>query len=126
MSTAARIPDAALILVIEDREWIDLAICRDQGPLFFEPWGERPSARQRRETRAKSLCAVCPVQAACLEAGRRNRESGVWGGETEEERARAGFAPRGNARRSVIAARKENNDEAPTEHHDVPDNHEAA
>lgn len=118
MSTAARIPEAALFLVIEDREWIDFAVCCDQGHLFFEPWGERPSARLRRESQAKRLCASCPVQAPCLDAGRRNHESGVWGGETEEERALAGYAPRGNARRAVAAARRTAAGE--TNHSDSP------
>lgn len=118
MSTAARIPEAALFLVIEDREWIDFAVCRDQGHLFFEPWGERPSARLRRESQAKRLCASCPVQQPCLDAGRRNHESGVWGGETEEERALAGYAPRGNARRAVAAARRTAATE--TTHSDAP------
>lgn len=118
MTAAARIPEAALFLVIEDREWIDFAVCRDQGHLFFEPWGERRSARLRRESQAKRLCASCPVQAPCLDAGRRNHESGVWGGETEEERALAGYAPRGNARRAVAAARRSAASE--TTHSDAP------
>lgn len=107
MSTAARFPPLPLPVVgaVEDREWVDFAICRNKGHLFFEPFGERPGPRRRREAHAKKLCAQCPVQQACLDAGRRNHESGLWGGETEEERALAGYPPRGNVRRSVVAAR---------------------
>ena len=105
MSTAARFPPAPVVGAIADREWIDFAICRSRGHLFFEPFGERPGPRRRREAIAKRLCAQCPVQEACLLAGRRNRESGLWGGETEEERALAGYPPRANVRRSVVAAR---------------------
>ncbi len=38
---------------------------------------------------AKSVCAVCPVQGACLEYALTRREKeGVWGGCTERERRR--------------------------------------
>lgn len=121
MSTAARVAHPPVIAAIEDREWNDFAICRGRGDLFFEPFGERPGPR-RREAVAKRLRAQCPVQLACLGAGRRNKESGIWGGETEEERALAGYAPRANVRRSVVAAR--NGGGASRDH--FGDGHEAA
>lgn len=96
-----------LIAVVADREWIDQAICGSHAHLFFGSFRERPGTRRRREARAKRMCARCPVQDVCREAGRRNHESGVWGGETDEERARAGYPPRGVARRSVAEARRE-------------------
>lgn len=105
ISSTARFLPPPVDKAIEDRDWIDFAICRGRGHLFFEPFGERPGPRRRREAKAKRICAQCPVQERCLEAGRRNRESGIWGGETEEERTLAGFPPRGNVRRSVVAAR---------------------
>ena len=105
MSIAPRFPPIPLFDVVEDREWVNRAICRRKGSLFFEPFGERPGPRSRRELQAKQLCTRCPVHDECLEAGRRNRECGIWGGETEEERALAGYPPRGNVRRGVIAAR---------------------
>ena len=40
----------------------------------------------------------------CRRAARDNRENGFWGGESEEERAAAGFPPRSINRRSVQAA----------------------
>ncbi len=107
MSSAPRFLPKPVIGAIVDREWVDFAVCRGRSDLFFEPFGERPGPRARREAIAKHLCAQCPVQAPCLEAGRRNHESGLWGGETEEERTQAGFPPRANVRRSLIAARRE-------------------
>ncbi|MDG2111300.1 MAG: WhiB family transcriptional regulator [Actinomycetota bacterium] len=105
MSASARFLPAPVFGAIEDREWVDFAICRTRGALFFEPFGERPGPRRRREAVAKRLCSECPVHEVCLDAGRRNHESGIWGGETEEERALAGYPPRANVRRSVVAAR---------------------
>lgn len=107
MSSAPRFRPKPVIGSIVDREWIDVAICRGRYDLFFEPFGERPGPRRRREAIAKALCGQCPVQVCCREAGRRNHESGLWGGETEEERTRAGYPPRANVRRGLIAARRE-------------------
>ena len=47
----------------------------------------------RREARARSICESCDVLAACRNYARSNRELGFWGGESESERAEAGFAP---------------------------------
>jgi len=91
---------------VEDRSWLELAACRDQGVLFFGPPGEQPAERQHREAQAKALCATCSAVFACREAGRRNHEHGIWGGESDEERAHAGFSPRRLVRRSVSAARR--------------------
>lgn len=107
MSSAPRFLPKPVIGAVVDREWVDFAICRGKYHLFFEPFGERPGPRARREAKAKRLCAQCPVQAPCLEAGRRNHESGLWGGETEDARVRAGFPPRANVRRDLVAARRE-------------------
>ncbi len=41
----------------------------------------------------------------CRNAGRLNLEHGIWGGENDEERALAGYAPRSPSRRSVLQAR---------------------
>lgn len=65
--------------------------CRGHTDLFFTPAGERPEARLARETIARAFCAACPVELACRTWARENREYGFWGGETEEERAAAGF-----------------------------------
>jgi hypothetical protein len=44
------------------------------------------------------------VSEPCREMARTSRENGLWGGETEEERAAAGYAPRSISRRSVQEA----------------------
>lgn len=88
-------------------DWRDLALCRGKTHLFFGPPGERPSRRRRREQMASCYCAVCPVVDECREAARVNHECGFWGGESEEQRAAAGFPPRSIERRSVAAAARE-------------------
>ena len=75
-------------------DWHEPAVCRSRTDLFFGKAGERPGARQRRETAAVALCAGCPVRELCHNAGRENAETGIWGGETDEQRALAGYPPR--------------------------------
>lgn len=74
-------------------DWMDDARCRGKSELFFAPFAERPEARVRREAQARSLCANCDVADPCKDYARSNRELGFWGGESEAERATAGFAP---------------------------------
>ncbi len=73
--------------------WMDFAVCKGRGELFFPPAAERESARRRREAEAESLCRVCPVQSLCQTYARTHREHGYWGCESEDERVLAGFAP---------------------------------
>jgi WhiB family redox-sensing transcriptional regulator len=72
-------------------EWTADAACSGETSLFFAPPGERPEARAVREERARAICAQCPVLAECRQWARQHREYGFWGGESEEERAAAGF-----------------------------------
>ncbi len=37
------------------------------------------------------MCTACPALSPCRHWARENREYGYWGGESEEERAAAGF-----------------------------------
>jgi len=67
------------------------AACKSQTSLFFPPPGERPEAREVREAKARALCGSCRVLTDCREYARNQREYGFWGGESEEERAAAGF-----------------------------------
>jgi WhiB family redox-sensing transcriptional regulator len=94
---------------ITDIGWQSIASCSGQTDLFFAAPGERPEARARREAKARQLCHACPVIAPCQAWARENREYGFWGGESEEERAMAGYRvdmpvgrvaryPRGKAR----------------------------
>lgn len=88
-------------------KWADRALCKGRTPLFFAPRAERPQARMRRETQASLLCAKCLLAVECRAFARENHEYGYWGGESEEERHRAGYtvsAPIGvRARSSAIA-----------------------
>jgi WhiB family redox-sensing transcriptional regulator len=86
--------------------WMDDAACKGRSALFFGIPGERPERRVRREAQARKVCSGCAVESACREWARHNGENGFWGGESEEERAAAGFAPRSISRRAVQRAAK--------------------
>ena len=69
--------------------WQLRALCRgNHSHLFFPPSTfERKEERERRESRAKAICQVCPSQAPCLAYALGIREPyGIWGGLTEAER----------------------------------------
>lgn len=76
---------------IGDIDWTQFANCKGKTHLYFAPKAERPQARARREAKARSLCDNCIVKQTCREFARVNREYGLWGGESEEERHLAGF-----------------------------------
>jgi WhiB family redox-sensing transcriptional regulator len=71
--------------------WTDTAACRGQNELFFSPAGERPETRLVREEKARAVCDTCTALLPCRQWAREHREYGFWGGESEEERAAAGF-----------------------------------
>jgi len=71
--------------------WAAEAECAGQTRLFFAPAGERPEARVVRESSARTVCRACPSLVQCRDWAREHREYGFWGGESEEERAAAGF-----------------------------------
>ena len=71
--------------------WTDEAACAGRTELFFAPAGERPEARAVRENKARAVCSECEALVACRDWAREHREYGFWGGESEEERAAAGF-----------------------------------
>ena len=71
--------------------WTEDAACSGQTQLFFAPAGERPEARAVREGQARAVCGACPVLTQCRSWAREQREYGFWGGESEEERAAAGY-----------------------------------
>jgi len=93
-------------------DWTAQAMCRSKTALFFAPPGEREGRRRRREALACAYCAVCPVQDICKLAGRQGREHGIWGGENDEARAEAGFAPRSPHRRAIAEAARRAREEA--------------
>lgn len=71
--------------------WTVDAACIGQTDVFFAPAGERPETRVLREARARAICRDCEVVAPCRDWARSMREYGFWGGESEEERAAAGY-----------------------------------
>lgn len=78
------------------RPWQDEAACRGaDGSLFFAGDPERRASRTRREARAKAICVRCPVIEQCLAFALRVEEPcGIWGGLSEDERARLVTDPR--------------------------------
>ena len=74
----------------DGRTWLQEAACRGREPssAFYPPMHhETRDERARREDRAKTVCAACPVQAACRDYALSTREPfGIWGGLTENER----------------------------------------
>ncbi len=81
-------------------DWREDAACRDTDPDLFFPIGTTGPAVEQIEA-AKSVCAVCAAQDACLEfALTTNQESGIWGGTSEEERRKLRKAWLSRARRA--------------------------
>ena len=75
--------------VAPSRDWQAEASCRgNQAHLFFPPSTlERKDERERRETKARSICTACPVRRDCTDYAMEIREPyGIWGGYTEAER----------------------------------------
>jgi WhiB family transcriptional regulator, redox-sensing transcriptional regulator len=71
------------ISALQPMDWMSSALCAQVDPdLFF---GEKEGARWIAR-RAKSVCANCPVAAACLEFGMDDLSWGVYGGLTAHER----------------------------------------
>jgi WhiB family redox-sensing transcriptional regulator len=69
--------------------WQVKAACRGpQASVFFPPSHfERKDEKEARESRAKAICATCPVRRPCLDYAIRIREPhGIWGGLNELER----------------------------------------
>ena len=82
--------------VAESWDWQLDAACRGlNSEWFFHRPHERGAERQARETRAKAVCASCPVRERCQEHALTIEEHyGIWGGLTE------------NDRRKIFAARR--------------------
>lgn len=70
--------------------WYAHAACRGRTSLFFAAPAEPAVARDWRERQAAALCAACDASSSCRALGRTEGEYGVWGGETERDRAAAG------------------------------------
>jgi WhiB family transcriptional regulator, redox-sensing transcriptional regulator len=75
-------------------DWFAEALCLGRFDWFFPSEREGSSSREYREHQARRLCARCPVLDECRAFAREHGEHGFWGGETEHERAAAGYPPR--------------------------------
>src|ERR671921_1881195 len=74
---------------IRSDDWQLRAACRGpQAAVFFPPSHfERKDEKAERESRAKAICATCPVRQPCLAYALQIREPhGIWGGLNEAER----------------------------------------
>ena len=103
---------AAIEIVITreqtDDDWMMQAACKGLTHLFFPAPAERPQARERREATARQVCAGCVVHGTCRDFARDQHEYGFWGGESEEERAKAGYPvalPTGRVARIMMLQR---------------------
>ncbi len=74
----------------EEYDWQLKAACRGMDDTwFFPPDREQAKARASRISKAKSVCAHCPVLIDCREFALVNGEVfGVWGGLSEDDRAK--------------------------------------
>jgi len=70
-------------------DW-EQAACRTAPELFFGAEDEKYRARQKREAKARAVCARCPISGPCLEfqlrAGDDQRDGGIFGGLDGDER----------------------------------------
>lgn len=83
-------------MFFEQPEWYDEAECRHFPEIFrlaytytYQPGRNStgPGTVLHPVTiKAKKICSQCPVRLICLADALRRRESGVWGGTTEDER----------------------------------------
>ncbi|PKV83585.1 WhiB family redox-sensing transcriptional regulator [Streptomyces sp. TLI_146] len=84
---------------LNDQEWMREAACVGVDPELFFPVGHTGPAIEDRAA-AQRICRSCPVAQQCLEyASASGQVTGVWGGLTEEERARMRRRGRRRARR---------------------------
>ncbi len=74
---------------IKQDTWKALAACAgEMSAMFYPPISSEPRrAKRSRESRAKAVCASCPVREQCLQHAVENDERyGIWGGLTDRER----------------------------------------
>ncbi|WP_348542369.1 WhiB family transcriptional regulator [Dietzia kunjamensis] len=67
--------------------WRDNAACIGHEDFFYNAEDESKGERHRKEEKATTICATCPVFEACRKFAMESGELyGVWGGTTESER----------------------------------------
>lgn len=74
--------------------WLEKAACKGKTEFFFAYDGERSASRVKREEIALSICNTCDVVLQCRNYARTYGESGIWGGETDEQRYANGYVLR--------------------------------
>lgn len=85
---ATRLATKELDETLRSMAWVDKAVCRDRGDLFY--W-EGNSVNRRTwmsvdaVLKAKTLCATCPVRRECLTYGI-GEQNGIWAGTLPWER----------------------------------------
>ncbi len=84
MANLSRLPK----VLQSEYEWqYDGACVGLESSRFFSPDAERGNARADRESKAKAICATCPVIDQCRSHALSAQEPfGVWGGLSERER----------------------------------------
>jgi WhiB family redox-sensing transcriptional regulator len=71
--------------------WMDFSLCRGKGYLFFPPSNVTGRKRAKLTQQALEICGQCPVAEPCRDYGVATQSSGIWGGETDEQRAVRGL-----------------------------------
>lgn len=88
----------------EDPSWLHRAVCRDEDRELFFPEG-KTGVHLLQIEEAKAVCRRCPVRGECLTwALENNFRDGVWGGLSEDERARLLRRRRKDAAKAEAAA----------------------
>lgn len=83
-------------------DWFDNAACQRIETRHFFAFGDE-------QQRALAVCADCPVWRQCRDYGREHHMQGIWGGETELDRARLGHGDAtltGDAYKALLAQRR--------------------
>ena len=77
--------------VLGGTAWMADAVCYGHTAVFFAPPGRTPRGPRGARGQGSLDLPRLPGDATCRSWARENREYGFWGGESEEERAAAGF-----------------------------------
>lgn len=92
MSDARTIKVPDLLTGIDTPPVLLGGLCVTEGhprDLFFPDTNGNSKASKTAEAKAKAVCVRCPVRDACYQHAYTNREHGIWGGTTDEDRRRA-------------------------------------
>lgn len=96
------------------RDWRTLAACVGTDPELYFPAAETGPGYDAQVAAAKTVCAGCPVVAACLAEALARIPDGIAGGLTADERRalrRRDHTAVTAARRAVAAAQRANTDQ---------------